>query len=129
MTWIGGMVLFVAAVMPWMRTLPEPERPKYLSDFARRFGRVMWTTFAVMAVTGATNLWMRGVTMSNLVDPEWHATRFGGLITIKVALFLAAAVLGVAHARKGSPAQARWLGRLSLLLSLVIVAVAIQLVR
>ena len=129
MAWIGGMALFVAAVMPWMRTLPESERPQFLSDFAQRFGRVMWTTFGVMAVTGVTNLWVRGVTVANLLDPEWHATKFGRLIMIKVALFLAAAVIGIAHARKISPAQARWLGRLSMALGLVIVALAIQLVR
>ena len=123
------MVLFVAAVMPWMRTLPEDERPRFLSDFARRFGRVMWTTFGVMAVTGATNLWVRGVTLSNLLDREWYTTKFGHLIAIKVTLFLAAAVIGLLHARQVTPAQARWLGRLSLALSLVIVAVAIQLVR
>ena len=129
MAWIGGMVLLVAAVMPWMRTLPESERPRLLDSFARRFGRVMWTTFGVMAVTGATNLWVRGVTLSNLIDPEWHATKFGGLILTKIALFLAAAVIGIAHARKVTPAQSRWLGRLSLAISLVIVAAAVQLVR
>lgn len=129
MTWIGGMVLFVAAVMPWMRALPEVDRERFLRQFGQRFGRVMWTTFAVMAVTGTANLWLRGVTVSHFLDPNWRATPFGHLIVIKVTLFLVAALLGIAHRGKISPGQARWLGRLSLVVSLLIVAAAIRLVR
>jgi len=129
MTWIGGMVLFVAAVMPWMRSLAEADRERFLAEFGRRFGKVMWTTFAVMAVTGSTNLWLRGVTVANLLDPYWRSTPFGHLVVIKIVLFAFAALLGVAHARKVTPVQARWLGRLSLVLSLVIVAAAVMLVR
>lgn len=129
MTWIGGMVLFVAAVMPWMRTLAEADRQRLLHDFGRRFGRVMWTTFALMAVTGAINLWLRGVTVTNLLDPVWRATPFGRLIVLKIALFVAATLVGLAHERKVTPRQARWLGRLSLALSLVMVAAAVLMVR
>lgn len=129
MTWIGGMVLFVAAVMPWMRTLPEADRERFLRQFGQRFGRVMWTTFAVMAVTGTANLWLRGVRLGQFLDLDWYATPFGHLIGIKVTLFIAAALLGLAHRRMVSPRQARWLGRLSLIVSLLIVAAAIRLVR
>ena len=129
MTWIGGMLIFVLAVMPWLRTFAEPERQRFLSEFGRRFGRVMWTTFAVMAVTGVSNLWLRGVTVGSFLDPAWRATPFGHLIIAKIALFLAAAGIGLAHQLKLSPGQARWLGRLSLMVSLVIVALAVRLIR
>jgi len=129
MTWIGGMILFVAAVMPWMRTLPEVDRERFLQQFGQRFGRVMRTTFGVMAVTGTANLWFRGVTVSHFLDPNWRSTTFGHLIVTKVTLFVVAALLGLAHRRKVSPVQARWLGRLSLVVSLIIVAAAIRLVR
>ena len=33
MTWIGGMVVFVAAVMPYFRQRPEEERARFLDWF------------------------------------------------------------------------------------------------
>ena len=39
MTWIGGMVIFVAAVMPWVRCLDEPSRKAFLDAFGRQIGR------------------------------------------------------------------------------------------
>lgn len=129
MTWIGGMLLFVLAVMPWMRTLEESSRERYLRDFGRRFGRVMWTSFAVLAVTGTTILWLRGVTLTTLIDPRWRSTPFGHLVLVKITLFLAAALIGVVHSRQIAPRQARWLGRLSLVLGVAIVAIAVRLVR
>ena len=64
MTWVGGMVIFVVAVMPWVRRLDGQNRQVFLGAFGRRFRAVAWTCYGVLALTGTVNLWMRGVLRS-----------------------------------------------------------------
>ena len=129
MTWIGGMVMFVGAVMPVLKRRGVEEREAFLSEFGPRFGRVAWTSFSVLIVTGVINLAMRGVHFSDFLREEWRASSFGHGVLLKLGLVLLALVLSLLHTRVVSRTRARWLGRLGLLVGLVIVAVAVALVR
>jgi putative copper export protein len=129
MTWVGGMVIFVAAVMPWFRREPDHVRTAFMEWFGRRFRTISWICFAVLAVTGTINLAMRGVRLEDLLRPEWRATAFGHLVLVKLGLVAIAAAVTVVHELPASRTAARWLGRALLLIGVAIVAVAVMLVR
>jgi uncharacterized membrane protein len=129
MTWVGGMVTFVVAVMPYVRRQDEAARAAFLHWFGRRFRTVSWICFSILAATGAFNLSMRGVRIGDFVRPEWAATTFGQLVLVKLALVAVAAGLSALHERTAERSRARWLGRSLLMIGLLIVAVAVQLVR
>jgi putative copper export protein len=129
MTWIGGMVAFVAAVMPYFRQRPEEERARFLNWFGARFRVVSWWCFGVLLVTGTFNLWARGVSPGDLFRPEWRASGFGSLALIKLSLVTIAIAVSAAHERISTRRWARWMGRALLLIGFAIVAVAVLLVR
>ena len=129
MTWVGGMVIFVAAVMPLLRRQDPAVRSAAIAWFGRRFRAVSWVCLGILAVTGLFNLWVRGVRLDDVWRPEWRATTFGQLILAKLALVALAAAISVAHERLATPALARWLGRSLLILGLAIVGLAVMLVR
>lgn len=129
MTWAGGMVAFVVLVMPYFRRQPQAARADFLDWFGPRFETMSWICLAILVVTGTFNLWVRGVQPGDILKPEWRATAFGQLLQWKLALVALVIVLSAAHARTGSKAQARWLGRALLVFGLAIVALAVSLVR
>ena len=129
MTWTGGMVAFVVLVMPYFRRQSETVRADFLNWFGPRFETVSWICLSMLAITGTFNLWVRGVQPADFLRPEWRATSFGQLLQWKLALVALVTILSATHARTGSRAQARWLGRVLLVVGLAIVAVAVALVR
>jgi copper resistance protein D len=50
MTWVGGMVVFVLALMPFLRQQSGAMRSALLEDFGRRFRNVEFLCFAVLVV-------------------------------------------------------------------------------
>lgn len=128
MTWVGGMVVFVAAVMPYFRRRPEAEKTAFLDWFGPRFRVVSWICFAILAATGTFNLWARGVRLDDLLRGAWWTTPFGHVFMIKLGLVIVALAVSVAHEGM-TKRYARLLGRSLLLLGLAIVAVAVMLVR
>ena len=129
MTWVGGMVIFVAAVMPYFRNQDDKAREAFLQWFGARFRTLSWSCFAILAVTGVFNLWMRGVRFEDFLRAEWRGTAFGHLVLVKLALVVLAVATAALHERPATRRQARWLGRSLLLFGLAIVAVAVMLVR
>lgn len=129
MTWVGGMVVFVAAVMPYFRRRPAVEKAEFLEWFGGRFRMVSWWCFSLLILTGTFNLWARGVRLGDFLRPEWRGTTFGGLVTAKLTLVAVAVVVSVLHERITTPVWARWMGRSLLLIGLAIVLAAVMLVR
>lgn len=128
MTWLGGMVLFVVAVMPYFRRRPEAEKAAFLDWFGPRFRLTSWICFGVLAVTGTFNLWARGVRFDDVLRGEWWTTGFGHALGVKLILVSIALAISVSHERV-APARARLLGRALLMVGLAIAAAAIALVR
>ena len=129
MIWIGGMVVAAFAVLPPIRHLEEPQRTSFRWRFFGRFRAIMWSAFVVVGLSGLLVLAMRGVGPGNLLDPAWHSTAFGRVMTLKIGLYAVAGTLTFLHERIGSRAQARVLARLVLALGLVTVLLAIVLIR
>jgi hypothetical protein len=80
-------------------------------------------------LTGTFNLWMRGVRASDIGRPEWWSSSFAHVLALKLSLVLLAVIVTIVHESAATRARARWLGRLSLVLGLSIVAAAVLLVR
>lgn len=129
MTWAGGMVAFVALVMPYFRRQPEATREDFLKWFGPRFETVSWICLAVLVATGTFNLWARGVQPSDFLRPEWRATAFARLLMLKLGLVALAVVITAVHGRTATHGQARWLGRALLIVGLAIILAAVMLVR
>jgi uncharacterized membrane protein len=129
MVWIGGMVVVAAAVLPQVRRLDEPHRSDFRWSFFGRFRRVMWPAFVVVGATGAVILGLRGVTWADLTNAAWYASPFGHVISLKVGCYLVAATVTLVHEQVRSAESARWLGRLSLGIGLLMVLLAVMLVR
>ena len=128
MTWVGGMVVFVAALMPHFRGRAPAERSEFLAWFGARFRSLSWVCFGILIATGSFNLWARGVHLGDFIRPAWHATTFGRLVLIKLTLVTIAVLISAVHERVHTKA-ARWMGRSLLLLAIAIVVVAVMLVR
>lgn len=129
MTWIGGMVLFAATLMPTLRALGDSTRQQVLAAFGPRFRMLSRVCLAALIPTGAINLWARGVRVDDLFSPDWRASGFGHLVIVKLTLVVLAVLMMLLHERPAMHAHARWLGRVTLLIGLAIVAVATVLVR
>ncbi len=74
--WIGGMLFLVLVVVPWLRKGKRPDAAVFLRETGTRFRNVGWICFALLAVTGTFNLWMRGVRLSDSVAPNVFCLSF-----------------------------------------------------
>ncbi|MEZ4362395.1 MAG: CopD family protein [Kofleriaceae bacterium] len=145
--WIGGMLFLVLVVVPWLRG-GRVEAATFLRETGERFRAVGWTCFAVLALTGAFNLWARGVRVPDLARTAWLTSPFGKLVLLKLGVFVLVLVVSAVHdfivgpratqaiaVDPQSPAaqrerrRASVLGRVNVLLALLLVAVGVMLVR
>jgi uncharacterized membrane protein len=147
--WIGGMVFLAAVVVPILR---RPEHRTLMipliSQTGKRFRGIGWLCLGVLLVTGLFNLTSHGFGWEQVWSGQLFASGFGH--TLGTKLFLVAVVLILSmihdffigprattvgqHAPDSAEAlrlrrQASWIGRVNLLLSLVIVALGVMLVR
>jgi copper resistance protein D len=147
--WVGGMFFLVIVLVPAIR---RPEFGGVAAALVRwsglRFRWVGWGCFAVLAMTGLLNLFLRGFGWEELLSAEFWQGSFG--YTLMIKLSLAAVILAVSGLHDffiGPRAAAAWqanpvaaetlrlrrqavhLGRLNLLLALAVIALAIMLVR
>lgn len=129
MTWVGGMMVFVSALLPFYRTQSATVKAAFLADFGHRFRTLTWICLVFLVLTGSINLWARGVRVADFLRPEWRGSAFGYLVVLKLALVVAAVTISALHERAVTPFRARWLGRLTLLVALAIVWIAVLLVR
>lgn len=147
--WVGGM-LFLALVL-----VPVIRRPEYRDIAASlihwtglRFFWVGWGCLGLLLVSGALNLAYRGFGWVDVKSGQLFQGSFGRVLGFKLLFVAVILVLSGLHdfvigrratavwrANPGSPearrlrAQASWIGRLNLLLSLVVVALGVMLVR
>lgn len=149
MTWIGGMAFLVLVVVPVTRRLPDRRLAvRLIRDTGRRFRTVGWACLLVLLATGVTNLLLRGIGPSLWVRPDFWAGPFGQTLAWKLVFVGAIGLLSLVHdflvgpraserldRDPADPAAQRlrrtaaWMGRLNLLLSLIVLAFALMLVR
>jgi putative copper resistance protein D len=147
-TWIGGMVFLMLVVVPWLRRGDRAQAIVFLRETGTRFRTVGWACFAVLLITGAFNLAVRGVRLGDFGRADWLGSAFGRAVLLKLTFFAAALLVSALHdfglgpraalaAERGTdPKDAerlrRWaslLGRANALIALVLVAMGVIIVR
>ncbi len=146
--WIGGMLFLVLVVVPWLRKGGRKDAAVFLRETGERFRNVGWICFGLMFVTGAFNLWARGIRWEDFTRTEWLLSSFGRTVILKLSAFALVLVVSAVHdfvvgpratraiAIDGHSEQARGerrrasiLGRANVILALVLVAAGVMLVR
>ena len=143
--WVGSMLFFSIVIVPTMRRPPtKDDVMPFVRALGMRYRSFGWTALAILVVTGIGNLYFRGIPLSLLAMSEFWAAGLGRTLAYKlafIALVLAATATHDAWMRKaivnGRPApeadryrrRASWIGRSTLVFSLVVLFFAVALVR
>jgi uncharacterized membrane protein len=146
--WVGGMLFLALVVVPSTRGLAPDQRAGLFDALGRRFRPIGWACVALLVATGLLSLTHRGVTWEDALSGQLLGTPFGRLLGLKLALVAAMLVLSALHDFVVGPASTRaltdpdgsargralrrrasWLARVSTLLALAVVALAVALVR
>lgn len=120
--WVGGMIAFVALLMPWVRRSTgacADERRAQMRAFGHQFRGFAWVCLVTLLLTGLVLAAPLGFVQS----PVRH------LLMAKGLLLAVAITLNAFESRIVTRAVARWAGRLSLVIGLVALALAVALVR
>jgi putative copper export protein len=146
--WVGSMAFFALVVAPVLRSgAPQVVGP-LVRELGVRFRVLGWVSLAVLVVTGLTNLLVRGIGPGQLLEAAFWATPLGRVLGPKLVAVAAVVGATLGHdllftartvSRLGvdpsAPDVARrrrigtWLGRSTLLLSLVVLLLAVMMVR
>jgi putative copper export protein len=132
--WIGSMLFFAAVVVPVLR---RPEQAASAQALVRqmglRFRAFGWTCIGLLLATGALNLFIRGIGLTTLGVAAFWTSDFGKTLAYKLSAVAVVLLLVAAHdslsMRPGARRLASWLGRATLLVSLLVVLFAVWLVR
>lgn len=147
--WIGGMLFTVMVLVPTMRHRAfSSQKGRFFAVMGKRFSKISWLLFAVLLLTGLTQLWARGLYFDKLWDVEFWESHFGTILAYKLILFSIVLIISGAHDfwlgpkaaylihKKPESLRTRkyrkftgWVGRINLLLGLIILFLAISLVR
>lgn len=147
--WIGGMVFLGVVIVPVLRERPfEAVRTAMFYRIGLRFRWTGWMVLTLLVVTGIANLGFRGFSWADAFNGQLWSGGWGTALAWKLALVVLVLAGSAVHdfwigpraarlleAEPGSPrAQslrrvASYAGRLMLLLSLIILALAVMLVR
>jgi len=146
--WVGGMLFLVFVVVPWLRSRDRAQAAALLRETGLRFRTVGWVAFGLLFVTGAFNLSVRGVTVTDFTRHAFVTSAFGVTVSAKLACFGVLLALSAVHdffvgpqatialeREPGSPRAERLrktasvMGRVSLVLALLMVALGVSIVR
>lgn len=149
MVWVGGLVCFAAVLVP----LSKQPAFKHLSTelltaSGLRFRWIGWSALTVLVVTGVYILGVRGYAWADLLSGALWEGNFGYTLAIKLALVGVLIAVNAWHdfyigpraaeRLRGQPDSAEtgrlrrsasWAARLTLILSLAVVFLAVLLIR
>jgi len=147
--WIGGMAALGLLLVPLLRRerFQDVARPLLYAS-ALRFRWIGWGALGVLVVTGLANVRMQGVAWSAWLDSGFWGTAWGAALGWKLLLVGLTLAVSAVHdfyfgpkairMMQNAPASSEaermrwwssWLGRLTLLLSLAILWLAVLLPR
>ncbi|PZN06282.1 CopD family protein [Thermaerobacter composti] len=145
MVWVGGILFLSLVVVPASRRYPADVRARLFADVGRRFRVVGWTALAILAVTGAVQMAARGATLANVMDGSFFQTPWGRILGAKLLAVSLMMLLTAMHDFVAGPAAERAaraggdperlrrragrLARVTAILALIVVFLAVQLVR
>lgn len=149
MAWVGGMLFLVTVLVPLLRTpAMRPRAAELFTALGRRFRIVGWIAIGTLVATGLFNVTMRGYRVGQLLNGDAFAGSWGTTLAVKLSLVTLIVALSGVHdfwlgpratrlARENAPAAARErarrlasaMGRLTFLLAIAVVGLAVLLVR
>ncbi|MBK9030424.1 MAG: DUF4149 domain-containing protein [Myxococcales bacterium] len=147
-TWIGGSLFLVLVAVPWLRRGDRTLAARFLTETGPRLRAIGWICFAILAVTGSYNLWVRGVDLASFGDPAWRASPLGRAALAKLAVYALVLIASAVHDFSIGPRAvaaierdptapdavrlrrlAAHMGRANVVAALVLVALGVILVR
>lgn len=130
--WVGGMLFMSLMLVPALRAQRDPSlTARLIRAVGKRYHRWGWGALGLLILTGLGLLHFRGISHAQLASADFWASPFGTTLAWKLSLVLAVVLLSLAHdlgAARNRKA-ATLLGRLTLLLSVIIVFLGVLLVR
>ncbi|MHB1565529.1 MAG: CopD family protein [Acidiferrobacter sp.] len=131
-TWVGGLLFFMLAVIPAARRYPAL---RLASILGRSFRPIAWSALGVLLASGVGLLIVGGLTRAVCSGGAFWHTAFGVTLAVKLILVLVVVILAAWHdvhlgpraERQGSTGAVRWVGRIVGLLSLVIAVAGVAL--
>jgi copper resistance protein D len=149
MAWVGGMLFLVAVLVPLLRTpAMRPQATALFHAVGTRFRPVGWIALTTLVITGVFNVTMRGYSVGQLLNGEAFAGRWGAALALKLAFVTLILAMSAVHdfwlgpratrlSGENAPPEVRekwrrvasWMGRITFLLSLAVIALAVTLVR
>jgi uncharacterized membrane protein len=147
--WIGGTIFLVFVLVPVNRS---PEMKGMARDLIRltglKFRRVGWICFGVLLGSGLFNLSYRGVRWVDFGKQEFWECHFGRVLAVKLLIVVLIFLMSFLHDFVIGPRatavwrenpfsshasrlrnQAKWIGRVNLILGLMALTLGIILVR
>lgn len=137
--WIGGMLVLPLVMIPAIKNNPEKRQVMMVTGLKFRF--YGYIVFALLLITGITNMYFRGIHFSW----EFFTTaRYGRLVVLKVILFVVMMLAALIHdlflGKKAADKMdehdriqirkvARWTGRILLLVSFAMVYIGVVIAR
>ena len=138
MLWVGGVAFFPLVALPVARNFPVVASA-LTGAIGRRFRVIGWVCLGILLVTGPMLLWLHGIRPRMLLAYPFWSSAFGQVLAVKLALVVALLAVTLWHdlwlgprVTTGDLAALRWArygGRAMALLSLLVVAAAVVLVR
>lgn len=138
LVWVGGMAFLSVVLVPVLRRAAPERLSELVKLTGERFRIVGWLCLGVLVVSGAFNLYARGIRLAHLHSPEFWETSWGHVLAVKLLLVVGLLGLSAVHdfvvgprasAGRGGTSLARWMGRTTLLVALVTVVCGMMLVR
>jgi putative copper resistance protein D len=149
MAWIGGMLFLTLVLVPVLRKKGDRAlMVDLIRTTGNRFKSLGWTLLGILTATGLVNMHFRSFFGSGEVMKAVWTSPMGHVMITKLVVVGVILLLAVSHdfligpraseMSRTDPGSERtekwrkaasWLGRVNLLLSLVVVALAIMIVR
>lgn len=99
--WVGGTLATSLIIHPVLRSqVPEDARMAVYREMGKRFTKVQWWTWGILAGTGTLKLWSLRSTPDVFLGP------FGKILAVKLTLVAAMAALSIVHGVVWGPALA-----------------------
>ncbi|MGH7541360.1 MAG: hypothetical protein ACRELC_10200 [Gemmatimonadota bacterium] len=101
--WLGHMFFWSLFSGPGLKGIAPPEEGDRLRRLSLRGGGLGWPALAVLVVTGATMLDIRGVGLTSLVSGAFLSLPFGRVLGAKLLLVAAMIVYQAAFGHRSAP--------------------------
>lgn len=135
--WIGGMLFLTLVIAPFLKGIEDPrERSRIYQAVGTRFRFWGWIAIAILLISGPLNLYLMGISLGNLLNPDFYRGPYGKTLITKLSLVTLIVITSFLHDFVFGPKArnsayysniSRWIGRGNLFIALAIAFLAVAL--